>query len=310
MKSVDVLLSTFNGDKYLEAQIESIISQEFSNWKLLVRDDMSSDNTLTILTRYKNLYPDKIFLFHDECGNLGVVKSFSLLMEKSKSEYVAFCDQDDVWLPNKLNTQLEFIVKAENEYGTNTPILIQSDLRVVDSDLNTLSASFWSYQNLEPENMMDLSVLMLHNFVTGCGCVINRKLLELSTPIPSGVIMHDWWIGLLAQSLGHIIVIDDKLVLYRQHGDNQVGANRWGKEMLLASLRFHFLSSLRKQLRVKSNQASLLLDLPDLGINEKKLITAFSGLFDKNWLARRVELIKSKLHMSGKLRNVVLFLMI
>ena len=139
---VDILMATYNGELYLEEQIKSIIKQSYKNWILYIRDDGSKDNTLKIINRYTYKYPDKIKLIADDRGNLGSNMNFKELMQYSKNEYCMFCDQDDVWLEDKIKLSLDKIKKLENKYGKNTPILVHTDLKVVNEKLDEISESF------------------------------------------------------------------------------------------------------------------------------------------------------------------------
>lgn len=224
---LDILLTTYNGDRYLEEQLQSLFSQQFKEWQLLVRDDGSSDNTIAIIEKISENNPGKINYISDELGNVGPAQSFSILLGISEAPYVAFCDQDDIWLEDKLATQFAVMLDAEKTLTSDCPILIHSDLRVVDSNLNLLSDSLWNYQKLNPERMKLMQRMLIHNYVTGCASIINRKLIDISMPIPINVVMHDWWIALIAIARGTIISIPETTVLYRQHDENDTGAVNW-----------------------------------------------------------------------------------
>jgi rhamnosyltransferase len=128
--------------------------------------------------------------------------------------YFLFCDQDDYWIPEKLKKNLSKIKDLEKRYLKKTPILIHSDLEVVDRRLKQIHPSFTSYQGIRNEPEKALNVLLVQNFATGCSMIFNRSLLEISLPLPEGVIMHDWWVALCAAVFGKIGFIDEKLVKY------------------------------------------------------------------------------------------------
>ena len=151
---VDILLSTYNGERYLKQQIDSIIGQSFSDWRLIVRDDDSKDRTRELLEEYSFAYPQKIKIITDSYGNIGVIKSFEELLKNSNSDYIMFCDQDDVWLPEKIRMSLQTLKDKEHE-NLNIPILLFSDLTVVDESLNVINNSFWSYSNIKPHLLMN-----------------------------------------------------------------------------------------------------------------------------------------------------------
>lgn len=218
---VEILMATYNGERYLSEQIESILNQSYKDWKLLVRDDGSKDRTLDILKLYKAKYPKKITLMEDKKGGLRAKENFLELLRQSKSDYIMFCDQDDVWLPNKIEVTLEKMKKVENG-----PTLIHTDLKVVDKELNLISDSMWRYQKLSPERK-EYNFLIVQNNITGCTMMINRELAKLSIgEFPNGL-MHDWIIGIVASLKGTIDYVEERTILYRQHGNNDVGAQEY-----------------------------------------------------------------------------------
>lgn len=227
--AAQILLATYNGAEYLPEQIASIQAQTHHHWRLLVRDDGSTDATVSIVRKFAAA-DRRIELLDDGRGNLGVVGNFAALADaalKQPARYVAFCDQDDVWQPQKLAWQLERMAAAEREAGENTPIAVHSDLAVVDRQLRPVHPSFLRYQGLWHESEHPLRTLVVQNFVTGCTLLVNRPLLELAVPLPSQALVHDWWLALVAASAGRLEFLPQATVLYRQHGGNTIGARRW-----------------------------------------------------------------------------------
>ena len=221
--NIDILLPTYNGEKYLTEQIDSILTQSTQDWRLIIRDDGSSDNTVSIIEKYAAKYPDKIKLITDNDGNLGASLNFGRLLEQADAEYIMFSDQDDVWLPNKIELTLN-VMKATEQIYPDKEVLIHTDLKVVNSDLNIIADSMWSYQKISPEIGDDLSKIMAQNIVTGCAMMINRKAKDVSTPIPPEAIMYDWWIAMNVARYGKIVYLSAPSILYRQHSDNRIGA--------------------------------------------------------------------------------------
>ena len=224
-----ILLATYNGANYLGTQIESIQEQSLKEWTLLVRDDGSEDETLKILSRLQSK-DRRIRIISDEGGHLGAINNYAKLITIARDEgatVVFFSDQDDVWLPDKLKRQLECLDEMENMLGSDSPILVHSDLIVVDEDLNVLNRSFMDYQGVANEERTPLNILLTQNYITGCALTVNRTLLDLALPIPGAALMHDWWISLCASAFGKIGFIEIPTVLYRQHSDNRVGAKKF-----------------------------------------------------------------------------------
>ncbi len=223
MSEVCIILSTFNGEKYLNDFLNSLSNQTYKDWVLFVRDDGSVDNTLSILEDFKKK-TGKLFILEEPKHNLGACKSFfALLTNIPNFKYYAFADQDDVWLDFKLEESLNTMKELENTYGECTPLLVHTDLKVVDKDLKTISDSFWRYQNINPYKN-SLNYLILQNTITGCTMLINNSLRDFIKSIPNKAIMHDWWLGLMASAFGKIKPIEKSTVLYRQHSSNDTGA--------------------------------------------------------------------------------------
>lgn len=135
--AVDILLATWNGERYLAEQIDSILAQSYSNWRLLIRDDGSSDGTRDIIGRYVSENPERLELIEGGAPGLGACGNFAYLMAHATSDYVMFCDQDDVWLPHKAERLLEEMQRLEEQHGTDQPLLVHSDLKVVGPDLTS-----------------------------------------------------------------------------------------------------------------------------------------------------------------------------
>lgn len=223
---VDVLLATYNGSRYLEAQLDSILAQTHQNFRLLVSDDGSSDATLAILEGYRAQLGERLVILPHPHRGQGVVRNFENLMEASllhgAANWMAFSDQDDIWLPRKLELTLAEMVRMEASGGGGRPCLVHTDLTVVDESLNVISDSFARYQRMDPRRCSPLSLLSV-NQVTGCTMMVNRALLQVALPLPRETVMHDWWCGLVSGS-GSRVFLETSLILYRQHGANQVGA--------------------------------------------------------------------------------------
>lgn len=231
-------MATYNGGRFVQQQIESMQAQSFGDWKLFVRDDGSHDDTVRKLEEMA-CGDARINPVQDGRGNLGAIANFSALMEvalASGADYVFFADQDDVWHADKLATMLAAMRELELKYGS-VPLLVHCDLSVVGEDLEPVAESFAGYSRLSPATA-DLGVLLCQNQVTGCASVINRSLLELATPVPKQVLMHDWWLALLAAAAGKIGFVPMPLVKYRQHQGNVLGAVSFGRrvrELLLSA---------------------------------------------------------------------------
>ncbi len=235
-KKAQVLLSTYQGERFLREQLDSLLRQSWENLEILARDDGSTDGTVGILREYEGkcgrlrVYPEE---------NIGVTKSFFSLLERSDADYVAFCDQDDVWLEDKLEAA---IARLEPERG---PALYCGGKILTDASLRLLPKQDVSRKRPGFGNAV------VECICTGCTAVMNRSLAQIMKErIPEYAILHDWWAYLVASYVGKVIYDPEAHILYRQHGDNVVGAKGgfFGELRLKAAYLRKNKGKLRRQL--------------------------------------------------------------
>lgn len=215
--SVTIVMATYNGAAFVREQIVSIQRQSHSNWTLVVRDDHSNDNTLGILEEMAQDDP-RIRIIRDIKGNLRQCQNFNELLAIVKADkYVMCCDQDDIWLERKIEVTLREMRKAERSSPTGTPLLIFTDFRVVDRNLQTLSDHNAVIRNVRSFKEFDLRSLLGYNYVWGCTMMVNHRMLEEALPISSHAESHDSWIALAAAALGKIFFVDEVTMHYRRH---------------------------------------------------------------------------------------------
>ena len=224
---VDILLATYNGARFVQRQIESVLENVQPGWRILIRDDGSADGTVSIVERIAASRPECITVIADGGQRLGASGNFARLLKHADADYVMFCDQDDVWLPSRIEKPLERMRNLEDSLGRDTPILVHTDLAVVDEDLRPLGPSFWRYGRIDPRGGDYLGRLLVRNVVTGCAATINRALVRLASPIPPTAMMHDWWLALVAAGCGRLEYLPEATILYRQHSGNAIGARAW-----------------------------------------------------------------------------------
>lgn len=310
-RQIDILVSTYNGEEYLEQQLESVFAQDIHDWHILIRDDGSEDRSVSIIEQYASRYPDKITVITQPPGRIGIPGAFECLLENSSSPYVAFCDQDDVWLPNKLRLLRECIQQLEGDSEKGTPVLVHSDLHVVDSQLVKLANSFWKYQKLNPSKMQSLERLLVQNCVTGCSTMVNRALVDRALPIPKDAIMHDWWLALFAASEGRIKELSTRTMEYRQHENNSNGAKKWTSKYILYKV---FTEDGRRENKFNVQhtlqQAVALLEHGGIKDSARCVVKRYVDLNELNWFVKRVNLIRYGYFKYGFLRNIGLFLLI
>lgn len=222
----DVVLVCYNGEDHLDSQIDTILNQTIPPARLILSDDASTDNTALILERWRRQAPGQVLVRGepDRCGVVAHVdRALAALRAKGPSPYVFLADQDDLWDLDKAERSLAKMAALESAWGVAVPLLVHTDLRLIDASGRLLHRSYKLHTRLRLERN-SLRELAFQNVVTGCTVLINRACLEAALPIPAEAIMHDSWLALVASSLGTVGFLPEPTVSYRQHGDNQVGA--------------------------------------------------------------------------------------
>ncbi|WP_289091690.1 glycosyltransferase family 2 protein [uncultured Bacteroides sp.] len=232
---IDILLSTYNGEKYIYELLESLKEQTYKDFRILIRDDSSSDNTVGIIEKFKESNNINIEIINDNKGNIGSTASFESLVNYSTADYFMFCDQDDVWLPNKIALSINKIEELEKKFGKNIPLLIFTNLKIVDSKLNLISESYFKYQNISPSVCYNIWKCMALSVAAGCTMILNKYSKEYILPIPKYLI-HDHWIISNIVYWGKCDYILEPTILYRQHNNNSVGASSTSTKYLLNRL--------------------------------------------------------------------------
>lgn len=216
--AIAVLLSAYNGQAYIRQQIDTILKQEGVELKLFIRDDGSDDATPAIIRKYEGSDNRIIFINRDHRTNIGIQKSFMSLLEFAyrnyDMEYFAFADQDDVWLPGKLQAAVNFLDNIENKKGK----LVYTNKVFVDENLELIESEKIDVYN-------DYTELFWKSRAAGCTMLFDRKLTEYILRVKTkSELIHDSWIYRVAKSIGATVVFDENsYILYRQHGNNSVG---------------------------------------------------------------------------------------
>lgn len=310
-KRVAIVMATYNGARHIDEQIRSIQAQTFRDWVLYVRDDGSHDETINKIDEYA-LTDSRIQRVTRDAPRRGAIGNFSALMEvalEQHADYIFLSDQDDVWHPEKLAILYGAMKELESDYGERTPLLAHSDLEVVSEKMQTISPSFARYIGLYPREG-GLGVLLCQNQVTGCACVVNRALLEIATPVPQSVLMHDWWMALLAASTGKIGFVDRALIKYRQHSSNVIGAEpyfRRLRNLLFSAERWNIhLKTVRQSIEQASNLAERLsarkVRVPRSAFEQ---IVVYGGILGVNSLLRVKRLWSHKIYKQAVLSNML-----
>ena len=221
---ISILLATYNGAKYLSELLDSLFAQTIQDFTLYIYDDCSTDDTVRIIESYSREHPGRI-IFTRRSSNSGSAKfSFLDMMTAHQDDYVMLCDQDDVWLPHKIELTLKGMKQAEQEHGNLTPLLIHTELLVTHEDTTQEIGQYHILANLDCSRI-SLNCAIVQNIAIGCTIMYNRALSQLIIKPCQFYVMHDWWLFLIASALGKIKYLEQETLLYRQHGTNSIGVS-------------------------------------------------------------------------------------
>ncbi len=292
--SVQILLATYNGERFLREQLDSLVNQTFQDFTILIRDDGSTDDTLKIIKEYQQKNLLKIKLLIDEKRNVGAAQNFGILLENSTADYMFFCDQDDVWLNEKMELSLTKMLEVEN-MKTIMPCLIFSNMMAIDELGNVTNNSVWKQLKLHPE-YFTLNRLLIQNIPHGCTMLVNKALRNIACPIPTTAILHDHWVALLSVACGNWSFISDPLILLRNHTEN-VTRKKSSLTDKLNRFTINFLSKKEYEyfIKIRVDQARALLNRINAFATheQRELLKNFLLLENKSGFKRKKILLQN-----------------
>ncbi len=230
---IAILLATYNAEKYLAEQIDSIVNQTYADWTLYIQDDGSKDATCAIIDDYARRYPEKIIHVDLGLSRQGCCGNFMTLLNVVESPYYMFCDQDDVWIPEKIALSLAKITELETTYGVEHPILIHTDRTFVRENLSVFQQSEWNPRNL-PEKRIQKKIkalevpgiLGIYNICAGNTMCFNHAVKEISFPYLN-IRVHDSNVAMAVANRGGVIEpLMRSTVLYRIHSGQTCGVKK------------------------------------------------------------------------------------
>ena len=277
-ETIDILLATYNGEDYIKEQLDSIINQTYTNIQILINDDCSTDTTKEILQEYEQ--KDSRIKVKYNSKNIGYKKNFEELLKRVEHKYFMLSDQDDYWLPEKVEKSLKKIEKENAD-------LVFTDLQVVNENLKEITPSLVKYMNFKKniKKYNDYRLVFLRNCVTGCTIISKKELIQKYIPIPQEYPMvHDWWIALIISQQGKLSFLDEPTIKYRQHGDNQLGI--YGMKNYIQDFdeyreKYINLKIAQFKIYIENEQAFEKKELIDLS---KKAIQYFENIRNKKYI--------------------------
>lgn len=301
---IAILLATYNAENYINEQIDSLLNQTYQKFRIYIHDDGSTDGTIKKLREYQDRYPEKICVI-DGKPTGGARDNFFYLMNNVEAPLYMFCDQDDVWLENKIDITYKKFKQIEADKGSDIPILVSTDLKVVNDKLEILSESMREYSKIRMGEEISLNKLLIQNYAVGCTLMFNRRLRDMSIATYNPhIIMHDWWMALIACAMGKYENLGYSSIMYRQHGDNSVGAND-----VNVSYSFKMLKSLKYKSKIIKDTRLQIMELskhfPEY---RNELIDKYAGLDKKCKIYRMYFHLRYGINKQGLFRKLGIIL--
>lgn len=306
---VDVLLATYNGEQFLVQQINSVLAQTYHDFRILIRDDGSTDNTVKILQQYQSKYPEKIKLIEDNLGNIGVTQNFNILMQQSSANYMCFCDQDDIWNPDKIEISLLEIQKIENN-NSDIPCMVYSDMQIINEQNTLINASVWKSHKTKPSFFV-LNRLLIYNIPFGCTMMFNKAFKMLVKSIPKEAILHDHWLALTAVTMAKYRAIAQPLMQLRNHEKSVTRASQSTIKKLQKNLVNLFTKKEHRfWLDIRIKQAKKLKEqyYSQLSKKDNAILNDFIALEHQNGLSRKINYVKNSFYKPDLVQTIRMIL--
>lgn len=309
MDRVAIALATYNGEKYIREQLESLLNQTYQHIRCYIHDDGSTDRTTEIVDSFCAQHPDRFVRLNYSAQGGSSQNFMSLLAQNQGGEpYIMLCDQDDVWQRDKVQKSLDRIKDLESANGEDMPALVFCDLKVVDAGLQMISDSFFSYQGVSPERV-SLRDLFLQNCAPGCTMIINKSLKDAAIRIPDleQIYMHDVWLMLIASYAGHISCINEPLIQYRQHANNAVGAERRTIRSIIRRISLKTYRNTTESLRRKRNNIIQLsmIGLEGLSYEDQSFVQEIAQIDRSNKIERMMYYYRNRLYRYNGIMTIL-----
>ena len=304
MTQIQIACSARNAARYLDAFMEGLVAQTHSDWVLWIRNDGSTDETWDHISAWRAREPRIVWTEQSE-ESLGSARAFGRVLAQlpRSATAIATADADDVWMPRRLERTLAALTGATT--GNTSPVLVHTDLTVVDSELDELAPSFWRSEGINPADC-SLRSLAIQNVAVGPTMLFNGTLLAELHDIPVEAIHQDWWIALVAAATGRLVAVDEPTVWYRQHGANTAGARMHGKWSRMSRALAN-RERVARDLDRTAAQAGALVARYDTRLSpiDRDALHGLASIAAKRGWARRTAIARWRWHAPhGVLRNL------
>ena len=309
---ITIIMAVYNGQEYIREQLESLKDQTYTEWRLVIRDDRSSDKTAEIVKKFSDDVEQEVIFKVNEKPSGSAKNNFALLINDAKeSDYVMFCDQDDIWKKDKIEITFNKMKQAEERYGRDFPLLVHGDVEVIDENGNINADSMFEMSHINADSK--LPQILIQNHVTGCTMMCNKKLIAGISEYASSeyIIMHDYLAALYASVFGKIEVIKKPLLSYRQHSGNSVGAKNNNNPVYLLKRLANGRKSYKEAMETSRNQVKFFVEIyreelaAEKYCKEYELMSGYASLGSRAKLYRIMFYKKNHIWKNGTIRKIM-----
>lgn len=306
MTDVDIVLPCYNAAAWVDTFVNGLLRLDMPSWRLIARDDGSSDNTLAILQRWQTDLGDRMLLVDSSAAaaprNLGVIGSYNAVLAATSARWILTADPDDVWLPNHVSVVLE----ALSREAADTPVAVVTDAVVVNEDLSFVAPSFWRWSHNLPRAHATVRRMAMESPALGSTMAVNRALLDVALPIASNAAYQDWWLALAASAFGVLVTIPEATILYRRHEQSitknpfAFSLTRAVRRVSQARTRVDFL------IRQAGKQAAAFVERYESRLSSRDVaaLRALAALPEMNPFARRAAVVRHGLWFTWWMKNL------
>ena len=309
---ITIIMAVYNGQEYIREQLESLKDQTYTEWRLVIRDDRSSDKTAEIVKKFSDEVEQEVIFKVNEKPSGSAKNNFALLINDAKeSDYVMFCDQDDIWKKDKIEITFNKMKQVEERYGRDFPLLVHGDVEVIDENGNINADSMFEMSHINADSK--LPQILIQNHVTGCTMMCNKKLIAGISEYASSeyIIMHDYLAALYASVFGKIEVIKKPLLSYRQHSGNSVGAKNNNNPVYLLKRLANGRKSYKEAMETSRNQVKFFVEIyreelaAEKYCKEYELMSGYASLGSRAKLYRIMFYKKNHIWKNGTIRKIM-----
>ena len=309
--TIDIAVRAYNCAEWISVLFGSIFGQDHEDWRIVVRDDASKDNTKAILSEWKQRLGERMLLVDDSAGNLGMIGNCDAVLSHTTAPWVMLVDPDDVYLPGKISETFKAMRTAEQSVTEGTPIAVCTDAAVVDGGLRPIVPSYWQWSRQNPKMLNVFHRMIVESPALNSTMMVNRALLDIALPM-AGARYPDWWLAMVACAFGRVVTLSKSTILYRRHSENDT----------LEPLTSTLPSAVRRITDARERVAKLVSEYAQqagvfyeryggkVSQSESAALRAARDLPSLGFLARRITVVRYKLWFASSLKNVGLLLLL